>query len=355
MNFQIPFLKQRVKFSDLTSFTRQFAAMSEARISLVRILDILSMQTENAALKKILVQVKNEVQGGKTLADSFAKYPHVFSTFYLNMIKVGEMTGRLDYMLNRVAIYLEKINALRRKLIQSLSYPTLVVFVAVGAVTFLLTYVVPSFADMFRDFDAELPAITRTLMKLSGFVTSKLWLIGLVIVGIIFALRAYFKTTAGIRFKDMLILNLPISGTIIRKNFVSRFSRTLSILLESGIPLLDALLVTNDSISNLIVNQEIKQMHFFAEKGEMLTKSLKKSKVFPPMVTQMILVGEETAKLDQMLSKVADFYDDEIEATLANLSSILEPLIIIILGFVIGTILIALYMPLFDLVNIIPA
>jgi type IV pilus assembly protein PilC len=348
------YFESRIKFSDLTSFTRQFSAMLEARISLVRILDILSVQTENDTLRNMLQRVKNEVQGGKTLTESLSKYPEVFSGFYLNMIRVGEMTGRLDYMLSRVAVYLEKINALRRKLIQALSYPSLVVAVAAGAVSFLLTYVVPSFADMFRDFDAELPAITLALMEISAFLTSKLWLFLLLFAGLIFSLRFYFSTKKGGWYWDTIKLKLPLFGNIIKKNYVSRFSRTLSILLESGVSMLDALKVTADSIPNVVIKQEIQQMHYFAEKGEQLTRSLKKSKIFPPMVTQMITVGEETAQLDRMLARVADFYDDEIEATLTNMSTILEPLIIIILGVILGTILIALYIPLFDLVNIVP-
>lgn len=344
----------KIKFSEVTSFTRQFSAMLEARISLVQILEILTMQIKNTTLQNILDQVKKEVQGGSTLTDAFARFPDVFSDFYINMIRVGEMTGQLDYMLTRVAIYLEKINTLRRKLLQSLSYPLLIIAVAIGAVSFLLTYVVPSFADMFRDFDAQLPTITIFLMNISEFLTDKLWIVFLFLIGIIVGGKFYINSKQGRQYWDSLMLKLPLSGLIIKKNYVSRFSRTLSILLESGIPMLDALKVTAESIPNVIVKQEINQMSYFAEKGEMLTRSLKRSKIFPPMVTQMITVGEETAQLDKMLSKVADYYDDEIEATLTNLTTVLEPLIIIVLGIILGTILIALYMPLFDLVNIVP-
>jgi len=345
---------KRIKFAELTSFTRQFSAMLEARISLVQILEILNMQIENKALQNILGKVKKEVQGGATLTDSFSEFPEVFSDFYINMIRVGEMTGQLDFMLTRVAIYLEKLNTLRRKLLQSLSYPLLIIAVAFGAVSFLLTYVVPSFADMFRDFDAQLPAITIFLMNLSAFVTDKIWIVILLLLGTAIGLRLYINSKQGRWYWDSLMLVMPLSGSIIKKNYVSRFSRTLSILLESGIPMLDALKVTAESVPNTVVKQEINQMSYFAEKGEMLTKSLKRSKIFPPMVTQMITVGEETAQLDKMLSKVADYYDDEIEATLTNLTTVLEPLIIIVLGIILGTILIALYMPLFDLVNIVP-
>jgi type IV pilus assembly protein PilC len=350
----IPFLQNKIRFTELTAFTRQFAAMAEAKLSLVRILDILYQQTENKQLKNILLHVKTDVEGGKTLTEAFARYSKIFSEFYMNMIRVGEMTGQLDYMLNRVAAYLDKINALRRKLVQALSYPALVILVAVGAVSFLLTYVVPTFAEMFRDFDAELPAITLILMNVSEFITRKLWLVLIGITGLIFGVRAYFKTSRGKWMRDSLSMKLPIAGPILRKNYVSRFSRTLGILLESDISLLEALQVTENSIPNEVVRQEIRQMRFFAEKGEMLTRSLGKSHVFPPMVTQMLTVGEETAQLDRMLNRVADFYDEEIEASLTNLTSILEPLIIVVLGVILGTILVALYMPLFDLVNIVP-
>jgi type IV pilus assembly protein PilC len=347
--------RTRITFTEISSFTRQFSAMLEAKISLVRILEILSLQAENARLGQILNEIKKEVQGGKSLTESFSKYPKVFSEFYLSMIKVGEMTGQLDYMLNRVAIYLEKINILRRKLLQSLSYPALVLVVAIAAISFLLTYVVPSFSDMFKDFDAKLPAITVLLMKTSTFITGKLLLVLFVLIALIIAIKFYLKTERGRWFWHNIMLMLPISGKIIKKNYVGRFSRTLGILLESGIPMLDALKVTSDSIPNILVKREINQMRYFAEKGEMLTRSIKHSQVFPPMVTQMITVGEETAQLDKMLTKIADYYDDEIEATLTTLTTVLEPLIIIILGIILGTILIALYMPLFDLVNIVPA
>jgi type IV pilus assembly protein PilC len=352
---QFKLFESRIKFSDLTLFTRQFSAMVEAKITLVQILDILSRQMENEKFASILKKIKNDVQDGKTLTEAFGRYPQVFSTFYLNMIRVGEMTGRLDYMLSRVAVYLEKMNALRRSLIQALSYPALVALVAFAAVAFLLMYVVPSFAEMFRDFDKELPVITVILLKLSRFITERFWLILILLLTAGFGIRYYFSTPKGRRYRDLLSLKLPISGSIIRKNFVSRFSRTLSILLESGIPMLEALEVTANSISNVVVKQEIQQMHYFAEKGDLLTRSIQKSKIFPLMVSQMITVGEETARLDHMLAKVANFNDDEIEASLKNLTSILEPLIIVILGIILGVILIALYMPLFDMVNIVPS
>jgi len=344
----------RIKFNELTAFTRQFAAMVEAKIPLLQILDILSVQADNEKIKKMFLQIAKDVRAGRTLTEALSRFPDIFSAFYLNMIRVGEMTGRLDYMLNRIAIYLEKMNTLRRRLIQALSYPTLVILVAIGAVSFILTYVVPAFADMFRDFDAQLPTITIFLMKFSSFLVNRLWVVLLMLTGLIFIAQYYFKTEKGKLFKDSFVLIMPISGKILKMNYISRFSRTLSILLESGIPMLEALKVTADSIPNLVVRREIMQMFYFAEKGERLTRPILKSKIFPIMVTQMLIVGEETAQLDRMLAKVADFYDDEIEAMLNNLSSILEPLIIIILGIILGTILIALYMPLFDLVNVIP-
>ncbi len=346
--------QQKVKFTELTSFTRQFSAMLEAKISLTRILEILILQSDGKSLQKILKDVKKKIQGGGTLAEAFGRYPHVFSRFYLSMLRVGEMTGRLDYMLVRVAIYQEKMNDLRRKLIQSMSYPALVIFVAFGAVSFLLTYVVPTFADMFRDFDAELPAITVSLMNISDFIREKYWLILLIIFGTVFGIRYYAQTTKGKKQLDALNLSFPITGSLVKKNYISRFARTLSILLESGIPLLEALKVCSDSMSNSVVRQEIDRMTRYAEKGEMLTHSLMRSKVFPVMVTQMISVGEETAEMDKMLKRVADYYDNEIDAALTTLSSVFEPLIIVFLGVILGTILIALYMPLFNLVNIVP-
>jgi type IV pilus assembly protein PilC len=345
---------KKIKFSEITSFTRQFSAMLEAKISLVRIFEILILQTTNLSFKKILADIKKKVQVGGALADALARYPDIFSTFYLSMVRVGELTGRLDYMLVRVAIYLEKMNELRRKLIQSLSYPGLVIMVALVAVTFLITYVVPTFADMFRDFDAELPLITVALMNVSDFIRNYYLLIFIVIITVFMAIRYFTKTTKGRKLLDKLNLSMPVTGELVRKNYISRFTRTLSILLESGIPLLEALKVCSDSMSNSVVQQEIQRMQRFAEKGENLTHSLSRSAVFPVMVTQMISVGEETAEMDKMLQRIADYYDMEIEASLAIISSVFEPLIIVFLGIILGTILVALYMPLFDLVNIVP-
>jgi type IV pilus assembly protein PilC len=350
----LDFLQNRVKFADLTSFTRQFSAMMQAKISLIHVLEIICAQSESKVLKDILGKIKNDVQSGVQLHQSMAAYPKIFSQFYINMVRVGEMTGKLDYMLNKVAVYLEKMNSLRRKLIQSLSYPLLIIGVAISSVAFLLTYVVPSFADMFRDFDAELPAITVFLMMVSDFIVQYFWIFIFLIIIIILGSRAYIKTENGRKNWSLLLLYLPIAGPILKKNYISHFSRTLSILLESGVPMLNALKVTADSIPNIIVEREINQMAYFAEKGERLTRSMQRSKVFPPMVTQMITVGEETAQLDKMLEKAAEYYEDEMEATLTNLTTVMEPVIIIVLGIVLGTILIALYMPLFDLVNILP-
>ena len=346
--------RKRVRFNDLTTFTRQLAAMVQARISIVHIFDVLERQIENQQLGEVVKRVKAEVQSGKSVADAFAIYPKIFSGFYLNMIRVGEITGELPQMLNRVAAYLEKLNSLKRKLIQSLTYPLLVIIVAVGAVSFLLAFVVPTFADMFKDFDAELPAITVMLLNISNFITGKAWTILIFSTGISVAIYLYLKTGQGVKFKDQFILSMPLAGNLVKKNFISRFARTLSVLIESGIPLLDALKLSEESIPNVVVKKEISQMRYYAEKGEMLTRSMHKSKVFPPMVTQMITVGEETAQLDQMLSTIADFYDDDLESTLTNMTAIMEPAIIIVLGIVIGAILIALYMPLFDMVNIMP-
>jgi type IV pilus assembly protein PilC len=343
-----------IKFTELTAFIRQFATMCEARLSLLTIFDILYQQTENRTIKIIIDRVKRDAQGGKTLHESFNRYNHIFTPFFLQMLKVGELTGQLDHMLLRVAVYYEKINSLKRKLLQALAYPALVVTVALAAVSFLLAYVVPTFADMFRDFDAQLPAITLILMNISAFISARFWIFPVTLVALVSGTKYLIGTKDGQIIWHKLQLNLPISGAIIKKNYISRFARTLGLLLESGIPILDALKVTSDSIPNTMVKSEINQMRYYAERGNMLTQSLKKSKIFPPMVTQMITVGEETAQLDKMLNRLADYYDSEIEASLSNLTTLLEPVIIIFLGVVLGTILIALYMPLFDLVNIVP-
>ena len=328
--------------------------MLEAKLPLTHIVDILSKQHSNESISVVLKSIKKNLQNGQSLVQACSRFPLVFSNFYLSMIKVGEMTGRLDFMMERTAVYLELMNELRNKLIQALAYPVLVITVASAAVIFLLTYVVPTFADMFRDFGAELPAITVGLMNISAFITKYSLYLFIAVIFLYIIIVKYKNTKYGKKRIDKLILTIPVIGPILVKIFISRFARTLGILLESGIPLLQALIVCSNSMSNTAVQQEIIAMYNSAQKGGSLAYSLQRSRVFPLMVTQMISVGEETAKMDKMLLRISDYYDREIEASLNLLSSIFEPLIIVFLGLILGTILVALYMPLFNLANIVP-
>jgi type IV pilus assembly protein PilC len=340
-----------IKKVHLSRFTRQFATMIGAGLPMVQCLEILSQQMESAELRRVIGEIKESVQAGTTLAEALSRHKKVFDDLYVNMVDAGEIGGALDTILVRLAIYREKADALTRKVKGAMVYPAVVVTVAIAVTFIMLTYIVPVFAKMFEGLGAELPAPTRFVLSLSGFIRSNI-LTGLgLLIALIIAYKYYSKTPSGRLNIDRVKLSLPLLGNLIRKTIIARFSRTLSTLISSGVSILDALDITARTSGNRVIHDAIKKSILSIAEGETITQPLKESKVFPPMVVQMISVGEKTGGLDEMLSKIADFYDEEVDAAVAALTSIIEPVIIVFMGIVIGGILIAMYLPMFDIIG----
>jgi type IV pilus assembly protein PilC len=346
--------RRKVPRKIFNNFTRDLSILHNARILLADSIDILSQQINHQKFKKVLRQISIRLKSGASLSETFRLHPEIFDSFYLNLVEVGEVTGSLDEMLSRLAIYQEKIADLKRKLIQALTYPALVILVALVSLTFILLYVIPTFSGIFKDFDAQLPWPTLVLIGFSDFLKDNSLFILLFITGLIFLVR-YSKSLQRIQVMwDNFVLKLPVLGSMVTKNYISQFCRTLGTLLESGISLLTALDIASRTTRNHHIRKDILQMKYFAEKGEKLTRSLHQSEVFPVMVTQMIAIGEETAELPGMLIKIAEYYDKEIDSSIEILGSIIEPVMIVILGIIIGAILISIYLPLFNLANVMP-
>ena len=340
-----------IKKVHISRFTRQFATMIGAGLPMVQCLEILSQQMESAQLRKIIGDVKESVQSGTTLAEALSRHKKVFDDLYVNMVDAGEIGGALDVILVRLATYREKADALARKVKGALVYPAVVMTVAIGVTFIMLTYIVPIFAKMFRGLGAELPAPTRFVLSLSGFLRGNI-LTGLVLlILLIVAYKFYSKTDRGKYKIDALKLRIPLVGDLIRKSSISRFSRTLGTLISSGVPILEALDITARASGNRVIHDAIKRSVLSIAEGETITQPLRQCGVFPPMVTQMISVGEKTGGLDDMLSKIADFYDEEVDAAVAALTSIIEPVIIVLMGIVVGGILIAMYLPMFEIIG----
>ncbi len=351
---RIPGFGGRVKDKDIVVFTRQFATMIDAGLPLVQALEILGKQTENQMLAKVIGDVKANVEGGSTYADALKKHPRVFSDLYANMVAAGESGGILDTILNRLAGYIEKSMKLKRQVKSAMIYPSAIVIVAVIVIWIILAKVIPTFAKMFSTLGGVLPLPTRIVIAASDFLagTGGLIIIALIIgsiIGIVLAGRTY----KGRKIIDTILLRLPILGILLRKVAVSKFTRTLGTLIGSGVPILEGLDITAKTAGNIVVQEEVLKVRKDVAEGKTIAEPLSKSKVFPPMVTQMIAVGESTGAIDTMLSKIADFYDDEVDAAVANLTAMLEPIIIVFLGGIIGFIVIAMYMPIFKLIQLI--
>ncbi len=340
-----------IKLKDVSRFTRQFAAMASAGLPLVQCLDILANQTENKALAKIIQQVSMDIQGGSTLADSMGRHQKAFSTLYCNMVASGEASGNLDTVLNRLAEYQEKAEALKRKIKGAMTYPVIVLVVAVGATAAMLTFVVPTFAQMFVDMGGGLPTPTRIVMDISDFLQNYILLIVAAAIVFFIALSAYYKTENGRLYLDALKLRVPLLGDLERKSAVSRFTQTLSTLLTSGVSIIDALSITAKTSGNKVVEKGIQKTLDRITGGQTIAEPLKETGVFPPMVIHMISVGEKTGDLSEMLNKVSAFYEEEVDAAVDALTSIIEPVMIVIMGGVIGGILVAMYLPMFDMVG----
>ena len=345
------FGKPSVKTRDIVIFTRQFATMINAGLPLVQSLDILSKQTENATLKSVTRSVVFDVEAGNTLADAFRKHPNAFTELYVNMIAAGEHGGILDTILLRLATFMEKNDALVRKVKGAMVYPVVIMSVAAIAITVLLIFVIPTFTKMFASVNMELPLPTRIVIGLSGFLLSYWWLLLASGFGLWFAFKRYYATTSGQKAIDGLMLRAPVLGDVVRKSAVSRFTRTLGTLISSGVSILDGLEITAKTAGNRVIHDAVMESRASIAGGETIAAPLDKSKVFPPMVISMIAVGEQTGGLDEMLTKIADFYDEEVDVAVSALLALMEPVMIVVLGVVVGGIVIAMYLPIFDMMN----
>ncbi len=344
-------LIRRIKKIHISRFTRQFATMIGAGLPMVQCLEILAQQSESAELRETIDKVKQSVQSGSTLADALSRHKKAFDDLYVSMVEAGEIGGALDQILLRLATYREKADALARKVRGALVYPAVIVTVAVGVTFIMLTYIVPVFAKMFEGLGAELPGPTQMVLAISAFLRGN-FITGVILL-ILFLIfyRWYSRTDKGRLLIDKLKLKAPLLGSLLRKTAVSRFTRTLGTLISSGVSILDALEITAKTAGNRVIQDAIKRSVVSIAEGETITHPLKETGVFPPMVTQMISVGEKTGGLDDMLHKIADFYDEEVDAAVAALTSIIEPVIIVAMGVVIGGILIAMYLPMFDIIG----
>jgi len=339
------------KPKDVAVFTRQFSVMIDAGLPLVQCLEILGSQQENASFQKTLLAVRQDVEGGASLADAMRKHPKVFNDLFTNMIAAGEAGGILDTILKRLSTYIEKAVKLQSQVKSAMVYPVAVISIAALVVGVILWKVIPTFASMFAGLGAQLPLPTRIVIAMSNWLIRLLPFIVVAIVVGGYTFKKYYDTYKGRRVVDGLVLKLPILGMIMRKIAVARFCRTLSTLISSGVPILDGLEITAKTSGNSIVEDAIMATRKSVEGGQSLAQPLKESKVFPPMVVQMISVGEQTGALDAMLSKIADFYEEEVDQAVANLMTLMEPILILFLGTVVGGIVVSMYLPIFDLIN----
>jgi len=342
-------LKPGVNAKDLVIFSRQLSTLVSAGVPLVQGLTVLIEQIESPAFKKVVTEVRESIEAGVSIADSMKKHPEAFTELYVSMIKAGEVGGILDVILDRVSIYLEKAEEMKAKVVGAMVYPLVIAVVAVGVAVFLLTVVIPKFRDIFASFGAELPWPTKVLIAASNFLQHNIiFLIIGVGAAIFFAVR-FYNTKYGKYYVDGMMLKLPVFGLIMKKVAVSKFTRTLATLVKSGVPILQALDTVATTSGNKVIEEAILKAKDAVKEGSKISEPLKESQLFPPMVVQMISVGEETGNLDTMLSKIAEFYDQEVDASIKGLTSMIEPLVMVVMGLVVGFMVIAMFMPMFSL------
>ena len=350
--FNMPTFGGGVNAKELAVFTRQFSVMIDAGLPLVQCLEILASQQENKFFQKVLTGTRGQVEGGATLSASMRSSPKVFDALYVNMVEAGETGGILDTILQRLSTYIEKNVRLQRAVKSALVYPVGVLTVAGGLITLLLWKVVPIFATLFAGLGVDLPLPTRIVMALSNFVGSIFGLLLLIALGAgIFGLKIWYGTAQGRFVLDTIVLKLPVLGILMRKIAVARFTRTLGTLISSGVPILEGLDITAKTAGNAVVEKALQQVRRSLEEGKSLTEPLRESEVFPGMVTQMIAVGEQTGAMDAMLQKIADFYEEEVDAAVKDLLTALEPIMIVFLGVIVGGVVISMYLPLFSLIG----
>jgi len=343
---------RRPSLRDITIFSRQFATMISSGLPVVQSLNILFKQTESAGLRNIIKEVRTDVEGGTPLSDAMAKHPHTFDGLYVNLVRAGEVSGSLENILERVASYLEKNAELRGKIKGAMTYPTIVLVIALGITYFLLTTIVPQFAGLLIATGGDLPVLTQALIAISNFVQGTGWIILVFIALMVFAYRQIYRTPRGRYQIDKIKLSLPVFGNLIRKSAVASFSRTFSLLLRSGVNVVEALDITKGTANNAIVEEALNNAKLAVQKGEQISQPLAAvPQVFPPMVTSMIAIGEETGAIDSMLAKVADFYDREVDEAVSQLTAAIEPLLMVFLGGIVGTIVVGMFLPMFQIVQ----
>lgn len=339
----------KIKTKEIVIFTRQFSTMINAGLPLVQCLEILSSQQPNPTFKKILSQIKGDVEGGSTFADALGKHPKVFDNLFVNLVAAGEVGGVLDTVLLRLAVYMEKAESLKAKVKSAMTYPIIVLCVAFGVVAVLMLFVIPTFADMFKQFGSALPGPTQLVVDLSNAFRKFWYLFIATVTGLFFAFKWTYKQEKGRYQIDRIALKLPIFGDLIKKVAVAKFTRTLGTMISSGVPIMDGLDITSRTAGNVIIENAIKAVRTAISEGQSMAEPLSQAGVFPGMVVQMISVGEATGAMDQMLSKIADFYDEEVDTAVDALTSALEPMLMVFLGGIVGFVVVAMYLPIFKM------
>lgn len=349
---KIPFLqRQKVKLKDLAIYSRQLSVLIDAELPLIQSLNILAEQTKNRYFKHVIQEIREDVEGGSTLNQAKRKFPKVFDDLYCNLVASGEESGSLDIMLKRLAEFLEKIVKLRSQVRQAMIYPTSIVLFSIVVVIFMMWKVIPVFANIYLELGAQLPALTAGVLALSGFIQKYILFIALGFIGLFLLLGYIRRTNEGRKVFDRITLKIPLFGKLLEKVGLSRITRTLSTLLSGGVPMLESLKITSTTSGNVVVENYVMQSRTLVAEGSSLTDALREGGQFPFMFIQMVGVGEATGTLDEMLSKLADFYDDEVESTTAALLSIMEPVLLIFVGGMVGTIIISMYLPIFSLLG----
>jgi type IV pilus assembly protein PilC len=349
----LPFLKQRVKEKDVVVFARIFATMINAGLPLIQCLELLAQQEQNKTFKKIISSIKEDIEGGSTLSDALKKYPNVYDELFVNLVAAGESGGILDVILQRLSSYMEKAMKLKSKVKGAMTYPASVLVISVGVVSLLLLKVIPVFQKMFEGMGGELPAPTLFLVNLSDFA-QKYFIVAIVFLVVAFvAFKRFYKTERGTLIIDDLILRSPVFGPLLKKVAVSKFTRTMATMMSSGVPILDGLTIVSKTSGNKIIENALMKVRKSISEGKTIAEPLLETGIFPPMVVQMIAVGEATGALDTMLAKIADFYDDEVDAAVEAMTALLEPFMMVFLGGVVGGMIIAMYLPIFKMASVV--
>jgi type IV pilus assembly protein PilC len=349
----LPFLKQRVKEKDVVVFARIFATMINAGLPLIQCLELLAQQEQNKTFKKIITSIKEDIEGGSTLSDALKKYPNVYDDLFVNLVAAGESGGILDVILQRLSSYMEKAMKLKSKVKGAMTYPASVLVISVGVVSLLLLKVIPVFQKMFEGMGGELPGPTLFLVNLSDYA-QKYFMVAIVVVVVAFiAFKRFYKTERGTLIIDDLILRSPVFGPLLKKVAVSKFTRTMATMMSSGVPILDGLTIVSKTSGNKIIENALMKVRKSISEGKTIAEPLLETGIFPPMVVQMIAVGEATGALDTMLAKIADFYDDEVDAAVDAMTSLLEPFMMVFLGGVVGGMIIAMYLPIFKMASVV--